>query len=108
MDLYFKSPPPIIAETPKSVSTKSDLNDSTNFIITILDNSINVQLLKRNEALKNTDDLDKFIFTNIKRIDISKIYLKSNVSLSYDKFKGVKAVLKKYEFYKFRIVTVED
>ena len=108
MDLYFKSPPPIIVETPKSVSTKSDLNDSTNFIITILDNSINVQLLKRNETLKNAADLDKFIYTNIKKIDISKIYLKSNASLPYDKFKGVKAVLKKYEFYKFRIITVGD
>ena len=108
MDLYFKSPPPIIVESPKSVSIKSDLNDSTNFIITISDNLITVQLLKKIETLKSTADLDKFIFKNIKKIDVSKIYLKSNASLPYEKFKGVKTVLKKYEFYKFRIVTEGD
>jgi biopolymer transport protein ExbD len=108
MDLYFKSPPPIIVDTPKSVSSKLDLNDSTNFIITIVDNSINIQLLKRTEHFKSPEELDKFIKTNINKIDISKIYLKSIASLPYGKFKNVIAILKKYEFYNFKIIVDED
>jgi biopolymer transport protein ExbD len=108
MDLYFKSPPPVIVESPKVVPTKADLNDSSNFIITILDKTISVKLLNKDENLKNAQELDKFIFRNIKKIDVSKIFLKSYASLPYEKYKPVTTVLKKYKFYKFRMITDGD
>lgn len=108
MDLYFKSPPPFIVDSPKYISSKLNLNDSTNFVITIVDNSIDIQLLKRNEHFKSQEELDKFIKTNLNKIDISKIYLKSIASLPYDKFKNVIAILKKYEFYNFKIIGAEN
>lgn len=104
MDLYFKTRPPIIEDAPKSVLNKVDKNDSTNFVITIIDNSINVQFLKVTGYFKAPEELDKFIQTNINKIDTSKIYLKSIASLPYNKFKNVVAILKKYKFDNFKIM----
>ena len=106
-DLYLKPEEPLVVDLPKSVA-KEIHYDSTDFIITILDNSINIDLLKRTQQLKNPNELDIFIQKNSKSIDPLKIYLKSKASLPYDRFKDVKNILKRHEFYKFKIIVEGD
>jgi biopolymer transport protein ExbD len=109
LEIYYKSPPQAGEVKISDVnSNKIDTTDSANFIIEIFDNSIDVRFFNKTRKLRNPKELDKFIHTNRKNIDTKKIFVKSFASLPYDKFKGVKTVLKKYEFYKFQIIVNEN
>ena len=109
LEIYYKSPPKAgEVKISDANSNKIDTTDSANFIIEIFDNSIDVRFFNKTRKLKNPKKLDKFIHTNRKNIDTKKIFVKSFASLPYDKFKGVKIVLKKYEFYKFQIIVNEN
>ena len=107
IDSDLKPENPIVVVSPKIIERKIH-NDSTDFIIKILDNSINLEFLKNTKQFKNLNELDIFIKRNIKSIDPSKIYIKSKADLPYDRFKDVKALLKKYEFYKLKIIVEDD
>lgn len=104
LDTFFKVPPPAIVQTPTSVSTKMDENDSTNFIITILENGIRVKHLKTITNFTNASGLDNFITKHKTEIDSKKIFVASANTTLYPTFKPVKEVLKKHKYFTFKLI----
>lgn len=104
MDTFFKTPPPAIVQQPTSLSYKIDENDSTNFVITILEKSIQVKHLKTVANFANASGLDNFITEHKNEIDSTKIFVASTATTPYTSFKPVKEVLKKHRYFVFKIV----
>lgn len=100
---YFTPPEPVSIQTPTSVVTILDENDSTYFSITIIDKGIDVKLFGQETKLKNTNDLYSFVTAH--KQDIKKIIIITSRDVSDSKFKLVLEVLKKHEFYKYNLVT---
>jgi biopolymer transport protein ExbD len=108
MDKFFKIPPPAVIQAPTLVSNKVDKNDSTNFIITILEKSIRVNHLKTINNFANAIGLDNFITKHKNEIDSSKIIVASIAKTPYTSFKPVKEVLKKHKYFAFKIIIDEQ
>lgn len=104
MDNFFKAPPPAIVQPPTLVSNKMDENDSTNFIITILEKGIQVKHLKTITNFVNASGLDNFITKHKSEIDSKKIFVASLATTPYASFKPVKEVLKKHKYFVFKII----
>ena len=104
MDTFFNVPPPAIVQPPTSVSTKMDENDSTNFIITILEKGIQVKHLKTITNFVTASGLDNFITKHKTEIDSTKIFVASTATTPYTSFKPIKEVLKKHKYFVFKIV----
>lgn len=100
---YFTPPEPGSIQTPTSVASTLDENDSTYFSITILDKGIDVKLFGQETKLKTTNDLDTFVTAH--KQDIKKIIIITKREIPDNKFKPVLEILKKHEFYKFNLVT---
>ena len=104
MNTFFNSPPPTIVQAPTLVSNKMDKNDSTNFIITILEKGIRVNHLKTITNFVNASGLDNFITKHKNEIDSTKIFVASTATTPYTSFRPVKEVLKKHKYFVFKIV----
>lgn len=100
---YFTPPEPVAIQTPASVETIYDPDDSTYFSITILDRGIDVKLSGQKTQLKTPKDLDEFIGTH--KPDIKKILIVMSKDLPNNKLDPVIEVLKKHAFYKFSLVS---
>lgn len=62
------------------------------------------------DSLKTTKigQVDQFFLTHMDRLNPDKILVIGKANLEYARFKELKAVLKKYALYKFRIQTTAD
>ncbi|MBN8673218.1 MAG: hypothetical protein J0L56_03725 [Chitinophagales bacterium] len=100
---YFTPPEPVTIQTPTSVVTTYNENDSTYFSITILDKGIDVKLFGQETKLKTTNDLDTFVTAH--KQDIRKIIIITTREIPDNKFKPVLEVLKKHDLYKYNLVT---
>ena len=100
---YFTPPEPVTIKTPPSVISTLNETDSTNFNIIILDNGIALKLLGKETNIKNTDELDSFIGNH--KSDIKKIVIISKRNVSTNFFNSILEVLKKYEYFKYNLVT---
>lgn len=104
-DSYFKPAEPIEIEQPTIITKTIDTNDSTYFSLTILNDNFEAKLLNKKEILKNSSEVDKFIEDNKSLIDPNKILVVGNSKVSYEKMKPILEILKKYQYYKFQMVT---
>jgi len=102
---YFKSPEPIIIQTPTIVAKKIDKNDSTYFNIEIAENDYQVSFLNKRMTFKTSMQLDKFISENKGSIDKQKILVTSSSKTQYERLKPVIEILKQNDFLKFQMVT---
>jgi biopolymer transport protein ExbD len=100
---YFTPTGPLTVQTPISVATTYNENDSTYFSIEVLDKEINVKLHGQKSKLTTTTELDTFISTH--KQDIRKIIIIMSKELPANKFKSVIEVLKKNNYTTFSLVT---
>ena len=100
---YFTPPEPVTIQTPTSVVTAYNENDSTYFSITILDKGTAVKLFGQETKFKTTNELDSFITAH--KQDIKKIIIIMHREVPDSKFKLVLEILKKHEFQKFNLIT---
>jgi biopolymer transport protein ExbD len=100
-----KIPDAVQVQTPKSVDNKIDPKDSTYLKIVLNENGYNVSLLSDSLATADIKKIDAFLLTNFDRVNKNKVIVIGNSKEKYDRFKGLIAVLKKYEIFKFSIVT---
>jgi biopolymer transport protein ExbD len=103
---YFTPPEPVTIQTPPSVISTYNENDSTYFTITILSNGIDIKLLGQEIKLKGISELDTFIGTH--KSDIKKITIITTRELPEKKFNSVLEVLKKHEYFKYKLVTKDS
>lgn len=98
-------PPAAVKITPvQSVESKPD---STFLIIKIYENKYAVSLFGDSITTSNVNTLDNFISKNISKINNQKIFVVGQADVPYDQFRKLKNILKKHEYYKFRITTTE-
>ena len=101
-------PKPLVIQTPKSVVTKVDNEkDSTYLSITIFENRIETKVRDKHANLKNGKEVEGFIEVNRSLIDPNKIILSAPANMPYEKFKSIMEVFKKYEYFKFQMITRE-
>ena len=100
-------PPPIelLVKAPTSVSNKFDLKDSTYLKIYLQKSNYKVSFLANSLTSNDINQIDNFIVTNKPQIDAHKILVIGTQNVSIEKFKAVREVLKKYEYFKFSLVT---
>lgn len=103
---YFCPPGAVSIQTPTSVVSTLDENDSSYFVIAILARGIDVKLFGKETNLKTTSDLDTFVTAHKQRI--GKIIIITEREVPGNKFKSVLEVLKKHEFFKYNLVTKQE
>ena len=96
---------PVTIKEPLITKTKTNIYSKENFVIEMFANSISLRLLGKITRIKSKSQLDIFISKNKKRIDTLNIYVRGKNDLPYERFRIVKSVLKKYDYYKFAIIT---
>jgi biopolymer transport protein ExbD len=103
--ITLSSPEPLVIEGPTSVSKKVDSNDPTYLKISLINETFKISF--HNDSLNTNDILriDKFISENKLEINPNKILLITDKNFKMDKFKELKEVLKKHEYFRFSIVT---
>ena len=101
-------PDAIIVEAPKSVSIKIGPNDSTYLKIYLQKSNYKITFLVDSLSTNDINQVDKFIMTNKPQIDAKKILVIGTQNVSMEKFKALKQVLKKYEYFRFSMVTEPD
>ena len=94
---------PLAVAEPSITKTETNLYSAENFVIEMFKDSIKLHLLGKATNIKSKIELDSFISRNKKVIDKLNIYMRGKSDLVYDRFKLVKSVLKKYEYFKFQI-----
>ena len=106
--IILSSPEPLIVQTPTSVSKKINPNDSACLKISLKNETFKISF--HNDTLSTNDikKIDKFISENKLEINPNKILLITDNDFKMDKFKELKEVLKKYEYFKFSIVTTKE
>lgn len=102
---YFKPPQPITYQTPTETRTISKPYDSSYFSIKILDDSLELSLLNKKHTIKSFSEVDQYITINKSLINPSKIVLFANANASYEKFKPVIDILRKHEYYRFKMIS---
>lgn len=100
---YFTPPEPVTIQTPTSVVTPYNENDSTYLSIAILDKGTAVKHFGQETKFKTTNELDTFITAH--KQDIKKIIIIMDREVPDSKFKPVLEILKKHEFQKFNLIT---
>jgi biopolymer transport protein ExbD len=104
-DSYFKPSEPITIEQPTITTKTVDANDSSYFSLTILNESFEADFLNKKQVFKSSSEVDRFIQDNKTLINPNKILIIGNAKVSYEKMKSILEILKKYEYYKFQMVT---
>jgi len=105
-DKYFKPSEPINVEKPGIAKPLTvDINDSSYFLLTILNKNFEVSILNKKKVLKNSVEVDTFIKDNISIIDPNKVLIRGNSNEHYNRFKSILAIFKKYNYYKFKILS---
>jgi biopolymer transport protein ExbD len=104
-DSYFKSSEPITIEQPTITTKTVNANDSSYFSLTILNDSFEANFLNKKKVFKSSSEVDRFIQDNKTLINPNKILIIGNAKVSYEKMKPILEILKKYEYYKFQMVT---
>jgi biopolymer transport protein ExbD len=102
---YFKPPEPITTQTPTVTTRTIPDNDSTFLSIEVLNSGFQLTLLNKEQMAKGSDEVDKFISANKSLIDTNKIKIVSKVNVPYEKFKAILDVLRKHEYYKYKLIT---
>jgi biopolymer transport protein ExbD len=101
----IKIPAAIVVQTPKSVDIKIDPKDSTYLKITMTKKGFKVALLSDSLTTTEIKNIDAFLSKNLDKVNKNKVLIMGNSKEKYDRFKGLMKVLKKYEIFKFSIVT---
>lgn len=101
----------IIHENGKDLELKKILNeasdakaDSAHFKIRLLENEYQVSLLDQRATFKSLQELETFISNNKSKIDKEKITIISEPESPSQTITQVFGVLKKYNFYSFRLI----
>jgi hypothetical protein len=96
---------PVIVQQPivTTKTTKSD--DSTYFSINIFNDRFEAKILNKKLVAKNYIQIDEFIKKNKSIIDPNKILIIGNSKAPYERFKSILEVFKKYNYYKFQLLT---
>ncbi len=104
-DSYFKTSSPIEFKQPTSNSKLAfDINDSSNFTITITENGYVTKILNKKEFLNSGEEIDNFIDKNKSIIDKHKIFVVSKVENPKNKMDCIVLILKKHNYTTFQIV----
>jgi len=104
-DSYFKPSEPITIEQTTITTKTVDVNDSSYFSLTILNDSFVANFLNNKKVFKSSSEVDRFIQDNKTLINPNKILIIGGAKVSYEKMKPILEILKKYEYYKFQMVT---
>jgi biopolymer transport protein ExbD len=99
----FTPPEPVQITMPPSVSTI--VEDTSSFLIHILDKSIEVTLSNNVTMVKNSIGLDTFISGHKESINSKRILIKASGGLPYKKFEPIVNVLKKHGIFKYNLAT---
>ncbi|CAN5844504.1 hypothetical protein BH11BAC4_BH11BAC4_09300 [soil metagenome] len=99
------APDSILIESRRPVVSKADLNDSAYLRVRIFQTGYRIYL--RNDSLSTGDTtmIDKFISTRIDFIDKNKVFVIGDPNARYANFRPLKNIFKKYEIFRFKIVT---
>jgi biopolymer transport protein ExbD len=100
-----KIPDAVQVQTPKSVDNKIDPKHSTYLKIVLNENGYKVSLLSDSLVTADIKKIDAFLLKNLDNVNKNKVFVMGNSKEKYAKFKGLIAVLKKYEIFRFSIVT---
>lgn len=98
----------IVVESPKSVSVKIDPKDSSYLKIKLFKTGYKVYLFKDSLSTSDINLIDKFISDRLNLLNRDKVFLIGDPTAKYEDFKNLKAVFRKYEICKFKIVTDPD
>jgi len=97
----------IVTELP-TIQEKIDFTNSPNLILRILPNKYQAYFHNDSLTTNNIAEVDKFIAQHIETLNKEKTLVIGEPDGSLKYFKDLKAILKKYEIYKFRIKTQEE
>ena len=104
-DSHFKPSDPITVEQPTITTKPAEPIDSSYLSITISNDGFEISFLNKKEIIKSGAKVDKFIQDKKKLINPNKILIRGNSTDHHDKFKSIVDVLKKYNYYKFQLIT---
>jgi len=102
---YFKPPEPVTYEAPTETVPVTKAFDSSYLSVIILEDSIELLLFDKKQIGKCHMEVDKFITDNKVLIDSNKIVIRADAKIPYKKLKLVLDVLKKHEYYKFKMIS---
>jgi hypothetical protein len=80
--------------------------DSSCFSIFIASDHYQARIQNKITKVKTKSELDEFIRTNKTLIDPKKVYVIGNADIKYERFKPVIELIKKYEFYGFKMIVL--
>jgi biopolymer transport protein ExbD len=100
-----KIPESIQVQAPKSVDIKIDPKDSSYLKITVAKNGYKISLPEDSLTTTEINNIDTFLLENIIKVNKNKVFVMGNSKEKYDRFKVLMTVLKKYEIFRFSIVT---
>ena len=99
-------PETLIVELPKAITAKIDPKDSSYLKVKLfLDNRYQIFLGRDSLSTKNIEQIDRFISKRITILNRDKVFVIGDPNARYTTFRNLKNVFKKYEIFRFRIVT---
>jgi biopolymer transport protein ExbD len=102
---YFTPPTSNEYQAPAETISAPNAYDSSYFSIEISKDSFKLTLPGKDQTFNTSAEVDSFISANKMHIDPNKIVLFAAPHVPYEKFKPILDVLRKHEYYKFKLVS---